>query len=226
MSEFGEKSIQAEEIANYLNQNREFFHIFPSLLDELSIPHPKSGQAISLLERQIFQLREKKDSLQIEVDALKDVAGENGELLNKVYEFAFALMATETDQEAVDVIYQMMRDVFKVDYVSFMSWDIPKVAIKGVNQLGISQSWSKSLKEKIIPEKPMCGLLENEWQKGLFTTEELMQSVCIISLGKSKVWGVLALGSTTDRFTSNLGTYFLQVMGGLITARLQRIFTT
>jgi len=226
MSEFGEKSIQAEEIANYLNQNREFFHIFPSLLDELSIPHPKSGQAISLLERQIFQLREKKDSLQIEVDALKDVAGENGELLNKVYEFAFALMATETDQEAVDVIYQMMRDVFKVDYVSFMSWDIPKVAIKGVNQLGISQSWSKSLKEKIIPEKPMCGLLENEWQKGLFTTEELMQSACIISLGKSKVWGVLALGSTTDRFTSNLGTYFLQVMGGLITARLQRIFTT
>lgn len=226
MSEFGEKSIQAEEIANYLNQNREFFHIFPSLLDELSIPHPKSGQAISLLERQIFQLREKKDSLQIEVDALKDVAGENGELLNKVYEFAFALMATETDQEAVDVIYQMMRDVFKVDYVSFMSWDIPKVAIKGVNQLGISQSWSKSLKEKIIPEKPMCGLLENEWQKGLFTTEELMQSVCIISLGKSKVWGVLALGSTTDRFTSNLGTYFLQVMGSLITARLQRIFTT
>lgn len=226
MSEFGEKSIQAEEIANYLNQNREFFHIFPSLLDELSIPHPKSGQAISLLERQIFQLREKKDSLQIEVDALKDVAGENGELLNKVYEFAFALMAAETDQEAVDVIYQMMRDVFKVDYVSFMSWDIPKVAIKGVNQLGISQSWSKSLKEKIIPEKPMCGLLENEWQKGLFTTEELMQSACIISLGKSKVWGVLALGSTTDRFTSNLGTYFLQVMGGLITARLQRIFTT
>ncbi len=55
--------IHAEDVANYLNRNREFFHVFPNLLNELSIPHPKSGQEVSLLERQVFQLREQRDSL-------------------------------------------------------------------------------------------------------------------------------------------------------------------
>ncbi len=224
MTDFGEKLIQAEEVANYLNQNRDFFHVFPSLLDELSIPHPKSGQAISLLERQIFQLREQRNHLQIEVNTLKDIAGKNGQLLYKVYQFAFKLMATKTEQAAVDVIYEAMQNMFMIEYVSFMSWDVPKLAVKGINQLGISQAWSKSLKEMLVSETPICGLLENDWQNGLFATDQLMNSVCIIPLGDKTVWGVLALGSTTDRFTPDLGTYFLQIMGSLISARLQRLF--
>lgn len=224
MSSFSDKRIQAEDVADYLNQNREFFHIFPSMLDNLSIPHPKSGQAISLLERQIFQLREQRDHLQIEVDTLKDIAGENGQLLHKVYDFAFSLMAAQTDQAAVDAVYQSMAEIFKVEHVSFMSWDVPSTSVSGINQLGISQAWSKSLKERVEVGKPACGLLENDWQKGLFATEDLMASVCVIPLGTEKVWGVLALGATTDRFSPDLGTYFLKIMGSLITARLNRLF--
>lgn len=224
MSKFSEKRIQAEDVADYLNQNREFFHIFPSMLDNLSIPHPKSGQAISLLERQIFQLREQRDHLQVEVDTLKDIAGENGQLLHKVYQFAFTLMAAQTEQQAVDAIYNSMADIFKVEHMSFMSWEVPNASVSGINQLGISQAWSKSLKESVEVGKPACGLLENDWQKGLFATDDLMASVCVIPLGSDKVWGVLALGATTDRFSPNLGTYFLKIMSSLITARLNRLF--
>ncbi len=224
MTEFREKVIQAEDVANYLNQNREFFHVFPNLLDELSIPHPKSGQAISLLERQIFQLRENKNNLLLEVDTLKNIAVENSPKLQNIYKLSFELMSAETEQEAIDVVYNVMTELFSIEHVSFMSWEVPHLAVKGINQLGISQDWSKSLKEVLLPEKPICGSLEKEWQKGLFATDKLMKSVCVIPLGKGKVWGVLALGSTNERFGLGLDTDFLQVMGNLITARLQRLF--
>lgn len=216
--------IHAEDVANYLNRNREFFHVFPNLLDELSIPHPKTGQEISLLERQVFQLREQRDALQVEVDTLKDIAGENGKLLHKVYDLGYALMSAETDQAAVDVVYEVMKTNFAVEEVSLMSWELPSQSLHGFNQLGISQTWSQTLKETLNVGKPACGFLENDWQKGLFSTSEPMQSVCILPLGENRVWGVLALGSTTDRFNPELGTYFLGVMAQMITQRLNRLF--
>lgn len=217
--------VSAEMVAEYLNQNREFFHVFPNLINEMSIPHPKTGQEISLLERQVFQLREQRDALQVEVDTLKDIAGENGQLLQKVYQFADELMRAETDQQAVDTVYGVMQQLFEVEQVSLMSWDVPNASIEGLNQLGISQDWSQALKSTLSPERPVCGLLEDSWQKGLFATYDAMRSVCLIPLGTDKVWGVLALGATTDRFSPDLGTYFLKVMGSLMTARLQRLFS-
>ena len=70
--------------------------------------------------------------------------------------------------------------------------------------------------------------MENEWQKGLFQTHEAMQSICLLPLGDEatgRVWGVLALGSKTDRFRPDLGTYFLTMMSELVSARLNHLFS-
>jgi len=218
-------STSAEEVASYLNHNPTFFHVFPNLLDELSIPHPKSGQAVSLLERQVFQLREQRDTLKIEVDSLMDIASENGQLFYKVQQFTKALMSAQTEQATVSAIYDQMHNLFEVDQVAMVSWDVPKTSLDGVSQLGVSQSWSGALKTSLSIHKPVCGLLENDWQKGLFHTSEAMQSVCLLPLGNDDVWGVLALGSKTDRFHPDLGTYFLNMMAEQVSARLNHLFT-
>lgn len=216
--------ISAEEVANYLSHNPTFFHVFPNLLDALSIPHPKSGQAVSLLERQVFQLREQRDTLKIEVDNLMDIASMNGQLFYKVQQFTKALMATQSEQSMVTAIYEQMHGLFEVDQVAMVSWDVPKISLEGVSQLGVSQSWTEALKISLKVHTPVCGLLENEWQKGLFNTAEAMQSVCLLPLGDDTVWGVLALGSKTNRFHSDLDTYFLNMMAELISARLNHLF--
>ena len=215
--------LHTEEVVNYLDQNRTFFHTFPNLLDELSIPHPKSGKAVSLLERQVFQLREQRDALKVEVDTLVDIAGENGQLFAKVQSFTKALMATQTEQQAVDCIYETMAALFDVEHISIVTWDLPKVCIHGVTQLGVSQTWCDTLKMSLSVGRPACGLLENDWQKGLFHTQDLMKSVCLLPLGEDKVRGVLALGAQTERFHQDLGTYFLKMMAELVTAKLSHV---
>ncbi len=216
--------IHAEDVANYLNQNREFFHVFPNLLNELSIPHPTTDREISLIEHQLFQLREQRDELEIEINTLKDIAGENGLLLHKVYQFCYALMETQTNQEAVDKIYSVMHELFEVDEVSLMSWELPASSVHGINQLGVSQTWSEAMKNTLRIGKPVCGILENDWQNGLFATQNPVQSVCLIPLGFDRIWGVLALGSSSDRFQPDLGTYFLKVMGEMVASRLKHLF--
>lgn len=216
--------IHAEHVANYLAHNPEFFHVFPNLLDKLSIPHPSSGKAVSLLERQVWQLREQKEKLQDEVDSLVDIAGDNGRLLHKVQQLTRFMMAAETEQQAVDALYEQMRDVFKVDYMTLVSWEVPNQGIHGLSQLGVRQDWVKTLRETLQPGKPVCGLIEEKWKTGLFHGESNVHSVCCLPLGWDRVWGVLALGSPTDRFQPDLGTYFLKVMAELITARLNRLF--
>lgn len=218
------KGISAENVVEYLNQNSEFFHRFPELVHTLSVPHPKTGKTVSLLERQIFELRAQKNRLQEEVDTLTDIAGENGVLLNKVYAFAVALMQAESDQAAVDVVYASMQSNFNVEQVALLSWNTPNKAIEGFNQLGVRQHWSIALKQNLVAGKPSCGLVESRWQKGLFSTDEPMRSSCMIPLGRNEVWGVLALGSTEQRFSSDLGTYFLGEIGNFVTARLESLF--
>lgn len=216
--------IHEEDVANFLNCNREFFHVFPNLLDELSIPHPETGRAVSLLERQIYQLRKQRDELQVEVDTLINIAGENGQLLNKIKEFTKGLMASRGEQAAVDCILQEMQRRFDVEEVALVTWEMPAISLHGMMQLGISQTWAETLKASLRPQEPACGLLEDHWQKGLFHTDKPMHSVCLLPLGEDRVWGVLALGSTTDRFHPNLGTYFLRIMAEMITARLSHLF--
>ncbi|VAW43987.1 Protein of unknown function DUF484 [hydrothermal vent metagenome] len=218
-------TLHPEEVVNYLDQNRKFFHACPNLLDELSIPHPKTGKAVSLLERQVFQLREQRDALKVEVDTLLNIAGENGQLFLKVQAFTKALMAVQTEQAALDCIYEQMAALFSVEHIAMVSWDVPKQCLQGLSQLGVSQTWSETLKTSLETNKPVCGFVENEWQKGLFHTQESMKSVCLLPLGEQSVWGVLALGSQTERFNPDLGTYFLTMMSELISAKLNHLFT-
>ena len=225
MSQF-ERELHAEEVADYLYHNREFFHVFPELLNELSVPHPKLGGEISLLERQVWNLRQQKEALQQQIEALTEVAGENGVLLQKVQQFGLALMRTQDETEAVAEVVRQMKEVFGVPFVALFSWEVPSCQVEGLHQLGLSQAWLKALKETLQPEHPVCGGLEDHWRKGLFPQVETeVRSTCLLPLGRERVWGVLALGSDEEtRFHAEQGTYFLTLMGQMVSAKLASLF--
>ena len=51
-----------EVVATYLRKNPEFLEEFPDVLETLHLNH-NSGVAVSLIERQVEQLRRKNESL-------------------------------------------------------------------------------------------------------------------------------------------------------------------
>ncbi|SIO06851.1 hypothetical protein SAMN05443662_1339 [Sulfurivirga caldicuralii] len=217
--------LTAQEVANYLARHPDFFQIFPDLVEQMRLPHPRSGESISLLQRQLISLRDKKETLEQEVSALLAVAGDNGRLFEKLHQLTLALMAARSESDAVHCLLELLPALFAVEQVRLHSWQAPREAVKGLRQLGMDRSWVQLLRAHLQPGKPRCGALEPGWQTGLFEPEPAVRSVCLVPLGFERVWGVLAIGShDAERFAPELDTYFLRVLGELISARLGHLF--
>ena len=57
------RGVDEHLICEYLNDHPDFFHQHLDLLENLHVPHP-TGDAISLVERQISLLRNKNQALE------------------------------------------------------------------------------------------------------------------------------------------------------------------
>ncbi|NWG87555.1 MAG: DUF484 family protein, partial [Hydrogenophilaceae bacterium] len=56
--------ITHDQVAQFLQDNPEFFAHYTELLSQINVPHPHSGQAISIGERQVLMLRDKARGLE------------------------------------------------------------------------------------------------------------------------------------------------------------------
>jgi uncharacterized protein YigA (DUF484 family) len=77
--------INEDTIADYLQENPDFFERYSSLLNTLEIPHNTSGVAISLVERQVSALRQRSSKLEDSLRELVEVARGNDELSGKIH---------------------------------------------------------------------------------------------------------------------------------------------
>ncbi len=220
------RDIQAGEVAEYLLRHPDFFQVFPELLEQLQVPDPRHGRAVSLMERQVQRLRETKRHLEEEVGALLAVAGDNDRLFQKMHRLHLALMAARTDETFVAVLLTHLTRIFTLDQVRLISFEVPQEVVPGILQLGLHSEWHQLLKQHLPLGQPRCGSLDAPWQSGLFQAKPAIESVCLIPLGNYRQWGVLALGSCeAARFSPALDTFFLKLLGELVSARLGHLFS-
>jgi uncharacterized protein YigA (DUF484 family) len=71
-----------EQVVEYLRNHPDFFVDQDELLRSLTLPHD-SGQAISLVERQVHLFREQRDTLRREMVELVSIARHNDRLFEK-----------------------------------------------------------------------------------------------------------------------------------------------
>ena len=216
-------ALSAHQVAEYLLEHPDFFYQFPHLVEFLQVPHPTTGRSVSLLERQIFQLRERNQQIQTDVDSYIFNATNNIEIAKKVQGFAVSLMEAKDVQEAVDIILEEMKLRFAVKHVMLHSFEMPSQGIVGISQLGLTSKWANAIKLALAPMKPHCGMVELEWRKGVFPKVDTIESICLLPLGSEKVWGILALGSEDNRFEPH-DTYFLKFLCQIMTAKLEALF--
>src|SRR5665647_6885 len=85
--------MRAEEVAQYLQDNPQFFEEHLETLVQINLPHPHGGRTISLSERQLLALREKNKELENKLRNMIAFAQDNEALQHKVHEFVVALFA-------------------------------------------------------------------------------------------------------------------------------------
>ncbi len=211
--------ISEENVAEYLRKHPEFFEQHPQLLAIMKLQHPTTGDAISLIERQIAVLREQNRSLERKLMELVQIARENEQLSTLLHSFSNELLKSRCLSDVVAVTQDKVRELFQTDFVVLRL--LPDISDD--NELCLHDEQSEQLFAEVLSsDKPLCGRIRPEQLSYLFTSNtEEVASAAIVPLKAAKSLGLLGLGSReADQFNPEMGALFLTHLGDLLSSAI------
>lgn len=205
-----------ERIADYLITHPDFFERHPDALAAIDIPHP-TGDAVSLIERQVKTLREQSLNYRNQLEHLVSVARENDALARRLHRLTLALIETQTFDEVLNTLQDELRDQFKADAVEM------KLFASEQLEAHAHESGPALFSDFLRRARPNCGQLEKAQLEYLFGPQAgETGSAALIPLTAPPMAGVLAIGSRDpQRFHQGKSVDFLQRLAEVVSAKLQ-----
>ena len=226
--EFVQDSLSEEAVREYLTAHPDFFERNARLLSSLRLPH-ESGNAVSLVERQVSVLRQKEIRLEQQLRDLINVARDNDLLAAKIHELTLQLLSAEDLSGTIAAVEEAMRAGFDADHAILVLFgnpdDFQDIALgrffrtvpREDDSLGPFATFLKS-------GKPRCGQVRDAQRDFLFRdAADEVGSVALVPLGEKASIGFVAIGSAdADRFHPGMSIDFLARVGDLVAAALRR----
>lgn len=210
--------MQTEDIARYLAGHPEFFDQHPHLLTDVRVSHPFDGRAVSIAERQILNLREKHKLLETKLAELIEFGEENDAIAEKMHHLSRALMTVRELPTLLQVLKLNLHDDFGIPHTALRIWhgSAPLAEFAAVSEA--VKNWSAQTSQ------PHCGTVPMNEMADWFTGVSQLRSFAAVPLQAEHSMGVLVLASEdAQRFYPQMGTLYLQRLGELLAAALQRL---
>jgi uncharacterized protein YigA (DUF484 family) len=215
--------MRSEEIAQYLQDNPQFFEEHADLISRLVIPHPHGGRTISITERQMLGLRDKNKLLEGKMGELLQFGEENDTISEKMHRLGVAMIAAVSFQSVLHTLNFHLRDDFAIPHVALRLWDHPENADELPEFAAVSeelQVFAETLSQ------PYCGStsgFETSSWFGDASTHLRSQALIAMRNGGGTI-GMIALGSEEpQRFYAGMGTLYLERLGEMASAALARV---
>jgi len=212
-------NLSAENVVEFLQAHPDFFEDKPGLLEEIVIPHPHGGRAISLAERQHLQLREKNKLLESKLRELLQFGEENDAIGEKVHRFSLALLTANTLESLLPTITLSLREDFAVPHVALRIWADP-VQPTGQPEFTDVSHDIKAFADPLV--RPYCDThAPFETASWFGDAAPLLKSFAIVALRSENAFGLLVMASEDpQRFYPEMGTLYLKRIGELATVAL------
>lgn len=241
-------AVEEQHVAEFLRAQPEFFTHHPDVLMDMTLNH-SSGTAISLIERQVVNLREHNRHLKSQLHELVQIARDNDRLSERMHRLVLALMDCTTLQDVFIGIYDSLRNDFHADAVVMRLMAKPKIvpndAVTDNGVLSVDTfvdqgdaAWD-AFKGFLKNAKPVCGHLGATQMNYLFGDQaSTVASAALIPLcgipgsatgaGRLRVpAGIVAIGSyDPEHFHHGMGTHFLSQMGEIINRAVRPYLAT
>ena len=210
-------------VATYLRKNPEFLGEFPDILETLHLNH-SSGVAVSLIERQVEQLRQKNQDLSRRLNRLVHVAAENEELMTRLHQLTLELMLISSLKEFFTHLGNSLLNDFNADILQICLFDkeIASESGEDVKHLRADDQEMGLFQSYLDKNHSVCGRLGENRLEFLFGSKaRWVQSAVLIPLGEKGKHGMMAIGSSDDaRFYPGMGTLFLDLLANVISSSL------
>lgn len=201
--------MRAEDVAQYLQDNPQFFEGHTELLTQIMLPHPHGGRTISLSERQMVALREKNQGLEKKLRELIEFARENDALQHKVHEFVVALFAARDLATLQEMIPHLLREIFSVPHTALRLWQLTPPSAEVLSFADTQQ--------------PVClHQAAHDTADWFGEAGKQLHSFAYLPLhAGSEIIGMLVMASEDkQRFYPGMGTMFLQRIADAVSAAL------
>jgi len=213
--------VQASDVENFLQDNPDFFNEHLELLEKISIPHP-SGNAISLVSKQLELFRNRHHEMENELNLLIDIARNNDDSANKMHELTLAVLEAGTLDIAIANLDEVLKECFLTDFFAIkiiteesVETSMPDVFVKAEDE-GLAH-----FVKELTSNHSTCGRPTLAQAEFLFGSHALeVQSCAIIPMAFLEIEGIIAIGSRNkDRFNRNMGRLFLTQISEIVGTR-------
>ena len=218
-----DKTSLKEVVATYLRKNPDFLEEFPDILEVLELNH-NSGVAVSLIERQIEQLRQKNEELTRQMNNLVHVASENEQLMTRLHQLTLELMPISSRKDFFTHLGNSLLNDFKADILQIFLFDqeIAAQAGEDVKHVLAEDPAMEQFRAQLDKDQAVCGRLGESKLEFLFGSKaRWVQSAALFPLGEKGEYGMMAIGSSDEaRFYPGMGTLFLDLLANVISSSL------
>ena len=216
-------SLPEDAVADYLQQNPDFFERHAQVLAKLKLPHGRGTATVSLVERQVLVLREKNEKLEARLRELIEVARDNDVLANKIHRLACRLLKARSASTLIDALEGSLREDFGAsEWILLLApaanVELAKVASRHLRVVDAMAHELKMFETLFESGRPRCGQIRDSQRDYLFGADTIeIASAALVPLGASAASGLLAIGSPdTERFHPTMSTEFLARIGNLV----------
>ena len=211
--------VSEKDVVEYLQKHPRFFENNIDLLAEMRLPHP-SGNAVSLIERQVNILRENNQGLEKKLNNLIQIARDNDKLNARIQKMALALMETTSLDDVFYAVQDILRSEFTADSVVLRLFCAPsKVSdVDDVAFINRDDELENLFSKFFRQNKPLCGSLNEAQSRFLFDDAAVdISSAALVPVCDKECFGLLAIGSYDEqRFNPAMGTVFLTFIGEMV----------
>lgn len=214
-------------VAQFLRDDPQFFERNLNLLEEIALPDPHGGAAVSMTERQQAALREKMRTLEGKLLDLLAYGETNDVIGERMHRLTCAILETTNFASLITTVVNNLRDDFQVPHVAIRLWANAKSGddanlVQFAKVTTDFQEWANDLTSPYCGHQP--GMDVSAWF-GAAPAENgaPLQSFALIPLRDGHTLGLLALASEDpQRFYPDMGTLFLQRISEMLSAALSR----
>jgi len=218
--------VNADNVLNFLTRNPDFFNQHSDVLPRLTIPH-HTGDAVSLIEKQVSVLRNKCCTLENSLRDLINVARENEQLHQRLHRLIQDIITAQTLDDVIELTRTNLLENFNADDVRMVLVGPKSLTTMDDACLCVEDSdpGLALFKNDFKKRETRCGQLADAQKQLIFGADvENVASAAVIPLMHQRKLGLVVLASKDEsRFALGKGVMFLNQLGEVLSRRVDTL---
>lgn len=216
--------VSAKQVNQYLIEHPTYFLEHEHLLADLYLPHA-SGEAVSLLERQVSILRERNIETRKRLSDILEQGQRNDVLFQKTRTLVLNLLESKSMNDLSQRLIDCCSKEFQVDKVQFSLLANPEHYRTSQSRVVPRSEAETAIPSLLKTEACLSGIFRENELKFLFAGRQ-QSTASAIALPihiNNKLQAILALGcDDPNHFKAGMDTLFLTFIGDVISRLLPR----